>query len=202
MKRRMGVATPSAVVGYGEPIWKVEQLRVPIARLRFHHDLALDQKVPAVVLQLERRLGMEPLVSAVSEFLAQNPEKPATFEELFEVLELRTGEDLSSFFHDYFNTGSLPQLRLVDVRSLPHRGGWEVTGAVQNLATGSVNCPVVLRTDGPELRRNFDVPANGRVEFSFEVESAPQVVILDPDELCLRLSGGGGTGGERATLQR
>ena len=144
---------------------------------------------------------METLVAAVAEYLARETEDAATAEELFELLEAHSGEDLDSFFNDYFTNGYLPQLELVDVRSLPRRGGFRITGAVSNKAEGQVECPVVVRTDGPELRQNVFVPGSGRGEFSFETAARPQVALLDPDGLCMRLSGGGGADAERVSLQ-
>lgn len=205
MKRRMGLEPGRAVLGQGLPAWKTPQLSRPLLELSAFHDAALAHKVPAVLLQLERRLGMEHLVAGVSEFLApdtqaRETQDPATVEELFEVLEERTGEDLDRFFADYFTGGALPELALVDVRSRPLRGGFRITGAVQNAADGEVHCPVVLRTQGPELRRTVVVPAEGRVDFAFDVDVRPQMVLLDPDGVCLRRFGGGGTGGERVPL--
>lgn len=202
MKRRMGVAGGSAVLGQGMPEWSVLQFKRPLLGLHPYHGIALAHKVPAVVLQLERRVGMDALVGAVAEFLARDTDEPATAEELFEVLETRTGEDLDTFFDDFFVNGYLPELSLVDVTSLPRRGGFRVTGAVQNKAEGEVYCPVVVRTDGPELRRTVVVPSKGRAQFTFDVDAQPQVAILDPDGLCLRLFGGGGQNAERVALQR
>ena len=201
MKLRMGVARHSAVLGEGMPQWRVVQLKRPLLGLHPYEGLALAQKVPAVVLQLERRVGMDPLVAAVAEFLARTTEERATAEELFELLEQHSGQDLDGFFDDYFVSGSLPELSLVDVRVVPRRGGFRVTGAVANAVGGEVQCPVVLRTDGPELRWVVDVPGQGRGEFSFDVEARPQVAILDPDGTCLRLFGGGGRNAERVSLQ-
>lgn len=201
MKLRMGVARDSAVLGERLPQWSVGQLRRPLLDLHPYHGFALGHKVPAVVMQLEQRVGMDALVAGVADFLARDTEEWATAKELFEHLEVHSGEDLDDFFEDYFTHGGLPELSLADVRVLPRRGGFRVTGAVVNAAEGAVRCPVVLRTDGPELRRTVDVPARGSGEFSFDVDARPQVAILDPDGLCLRLFGGGGRDGERVSLQ-
>ena len=201
MQLRMGVGRSSAVLGERLPQWSVVQLKRPLLDLHPYHGVALGHKVPAVVLQLERRVGMDALVAAVADFLRRDTEDFATAEELFELLEAHSGQDLDRFFDDFFINGALPELSLVDVRVLPRRGGFRVTGAVANTAEGAVQCPVVVRTDGPELRRTVDVPGNGRGEFSFDVDARPQFAVLDPDGLCLRLFGGGGRNAERVSLQ-
>lgn len=201
MKLRMGVGRESAVLGEQIRQWDAVQLTRPLLDLHPYHGFALGQKVPAVVLQLERRVGMDTLVAAVAEFLGRDTNDWATAEELFDLLEAHSGQDLDGFFDDYFTNGALPELSLVDVRVLPRRGGFRVIGAVANAVDGAVQCPVVLRTDGPELRRTVDVPGRGRGEFVFDVDVRPQVAILDPDGLCLRLFGGGGRNAERVSLQ-
>ncbi|MDA8021363.1 MAG: hypothetical protein MPN21_28375, partial [Thermoanaerobaculia bacterium] len=201
MKRRMGVAKRNAILGQGKPAWYAVQLKRPLLGLHPYHGIALAHKVPAVVLQLERRVGIDTLVAAVADLLSRETEDAATAEELFELLEARSGEDLDGFFQDFFVNGSLPELSLEDVRVIPRHGGFRVVGAVANAADGQVDCPVVVRTDGPELRQDVIVPSRGRGEFSFDVDVRPQVAILDPQGLCLRLFGGGGMGAEQVPLR-
>lgn len=206
MKRRMGVGRQSAVVGKGLKPWEQSQLHTSLAQARHWHQIFLADKVPALVIELERRVGRERLVAAVAEFLAEGDGaedgEAATFADLFDAIERSTGESLDTFVADFVDGGALPRLQLADTRSVQGRAGWRVEGSVVNKGGGEVHCPVVVRTEGTEVRDTYVVPSAGRVDFAFELASRPQFVVLDPEGLCLRLFGGAGANVERINLIR
>ncbi|MCP4657530.1 MAG: hypothetical protein GY856_19160 [bacterium] len=188
MKRRMGLTKSGAAVSV-RPGWETE-FRKPILDARHGAGTTWNLRLPAVLADLEGRLGREALHAGIEAFLSRKSDRPGTIEELLATLEERTGVALDRFYSDYFTGDALPELRLEEVVAVRDPRGFTVTGNVRNTGTGEVICPVVVKAEIGEAGALVTVDSESATAFSVRTASRPHTVMLDPKRICHRLRQG------------
>ena len=183
--RRMGLDEAGAVV-MGPP-WLAGYITRPFVETDPFNSGVLNIALPAVFAEVEGRLGSATFYRALDTFLTPGETPPATVKDLFDVLSAESGVALERMYADYFETGSLPKLKLDQVTQERRRDGWRVRGELVNSGTGQVECPVVLKTEVGEQGMRVRVDGPSETEFSFETRSRPVRVLLDPQKTCYRL---------------
>lgn len=184
--RRMGLDESGAVLQV-KP-WGTDDLRVPLLIARPEHRDVFDRRLPAVMAELEHRIGSNHLYSAIEAFLARQDGPPGTIEELFEGFEAHSGVSLERFYNDHFVESTLPYLRLEDVRRKDLGGGqWETIGSLRNQGSGESICPLLVSTETTVERLVVTVDSLSSTPFSLQTSSPPLGVTLDPQKTCLRM---------------
>jgi hypothetical protein len=149
-------------------------------------ELGWCERLPAVLGEVERRVGQHALQEGFAEFLNAKGERRGTVKELLDRIGRISGVSLERIYSDYFTGRALPVLTLDDVHFRKTATEWDVTGSVKNLASGEAICPVVLRTDlGSE---SVDVTVDGGKSTPFRISTSarPASLMLDPDGVCYR----------------
>lgn len=190
MIRRMGLDGGRGATVSGKP-WLRQVLVVPILSAKQGQDLIWRRRLPAVLAQIESRLGGDHFYAGIESFLSAagktpGDETPGTIEELFAELERRSGISLQRTYDDHFTGGALPILRLEEVSSAKQNGGWRVDGLLRNTGTGEAVCPVIVKTEVAELKLTVTVDSETASPFSVATESRPHTVLLDPELTCYR----------------
>lgn len=183
--RRMGLDEQGAVITIAP--WDVGSIQVPILGAPPEFLGIYQKRLPAVLAEAEHRVGSHRFYDAVDGFLDSSQEVPGTVEELFDVLQERSGVDLEGFFRQHFLEGHLPNLRLVNVQRQALEGQrWEVRGALANAGAGQAVCPIVVMTETHEERVVVQIDDHGEIPFSITTLSEPLRVVLDPQRTCFR----------------
>lgn len=140
-----------------------------------------------LVSGLGHLMGEETLRQAVDEVLSREPERPATRQELYAVLERRGGPEARRFIADNLLAGGIaePVLDAVELRQTGE--GWQVTGRVQNRGDALARCRVVLATDLGPVETLVRAEPGGASPFVLTSRRRPLTVFLDPERECHRL---------------
>lgn len=185
MLRRMGLARQQDAVVASAP-WLDLQLATPLLEGP-EHSLALwVHRLPAVLADLEARLGSQQLFDGFEKFLSRGGEA-GTVEELLAVLEEEAGVSLERFYRDFIAGSAVPRLTLESVESRREERGYRVTGQVKNSGTGEVICPVLVKTETGAIRVMVTVDSASAAPFDVRTTSRPHTVELDPGGTCHRL---------------
>ncbi|MEM1204666.1 MAG: hypothetical protein AAGN66_15665 [Acidobacteriota bacterium] len=185
MVRRMGLGDPHPATVAARP-WEIESLSVPVLEAPRGMQLMWGTKLPALVADLEGRVGRDRLVEAVERFLS-NSELGSDARSLIGVIEAQSGVPLTRFYEDYFERGSLPTLYLEDVGVERVGDRWRVRGRLHNEGTGQSVCQIVLKSELREHPRTLTADDGESVGFEFDIEDRPLSLQLDPRRICHRL---------------
>ena len=184
MLRRMGLAQGGAAVS--GPPWLPIGLRRPILDAHSENGYIWEHRLPAVLVEIESRVGSDNFYAGIESFLASSSTSPGTIEELFADLEARSDLSLERFYQDHFRGSALPNLRLVDVRAQRLDDHWIVEGKLRNTGTGESICPVVVKTEIAERVLRVRVDSESASPFSVRLGTRPHTVVLDPKQTCYR----------------
>ncbi len=185
MIRRMGLDSGRGATVSGPP-WLRQWLGTPILSAQSGHRYIWDHRLPAVLAEIEGRLGGDNVYGGIESFLAADGEQPGTVEELLAAVEARAGVSLERTYQDHFLGRALPMLRLEDVRSRRLGDGWMVEGMVRNTGTGQSICPVIVKTEISEVALTVTVDSESASSFATHVAARPHTVLLDPERTCYR----------------
>jgi hypothetical protein len=185
-KRQLGLGPPTGAVVpafTGGPhhmlvaAWDAEFHAVEFWELRF----------PALVAELESRVGRQALRRSLEEILDPSRPGPWSPVDLFADLEESTGVSLEQYLLDYYEGASLPELAFANVvfRQTPS-GTWLVTGQLTNKGSGYATCPVVVVTATGSAMTTVNVGSGEEAAFRISSNHTPQYVALDPDNSCHR----------------
>lgn len=175
-----------------EPHRGVEQ---PIVGAPPWADGVWGSKLPALLVDLEARVGSKPFHDAIDDYTADPGAPPGSVRTLVDAIALRSSVPLDRFFEDFLAGGKLPYLDLVDVRTRKAGDLWRVSGGVRNKGTGEVICPVVLRTDLDSSTTSVRVGTLETARFELETRYHPRALLLDPRGVVFR-------GMERGTVSQ
>ncbi len=199
MIRRMGLDRGRGATVSGKP-WIQQALKVPILDADSRKRYIWKLRLPAILAELESRIGGEHFYAGIESFLAAAGDQPGSIEELLAELEKRSGLSLQRTYQDHFKGSALPLLRLEDVHSVRHGSQWEVEGKLRNTGTGEANCPVIIKTEVSELRLMVTVDSETATTFKSRTGVRPHTVLLDPEETCYRFQFKTAPALERANL--
>ncbi len=184
MLRRMGLVERGATVS--GPPWMQVGLKTPILVAQPGFGMVWKHRLPAVMVEIESRLGSGNLYAGIESFLAKTGGEPGTIKELFAELESRSGVSLERLYEDHFEGNALPMLRLADVSSRREDDRWVVHGTLRNTGTGESICPVIVKTELTEHVLRLSVDSESDTPFSLSVANRPHTVVLDPEGTCYR----------------
>ena len=87
-----------------------------------------------------------------------------------------------AFVDQWFFSMTLPEFRLSDVAIQESGAGWEVTGVLENVGTGTVEVTVGVEAEGTGSRTVRVQAAQERpTPFSITMDRRPTNVVVDPD---------------------
>ncbi|MGD8971128.1 MAG: hypothetical protein PVG01_06940, partial [Desulfobacterales bacterium] len=129
-----------------------------------------------------RRLGEEAFWGALRDIYQKYLFRPASWQQLRESFERRSGSDLTVFFRQWVDRSGAPLPALEDVAAVPAGSGWSVTGAVSQATTDfDFNVPLVLESAaGAAVVRRIDVGAE-KTPFIMDATDPPVALTVDPD---------------------
>jgi len=182
---RLGQVPATRAVLIGREYGRTDA-RTPLLQAEAWTRIIWDDRLPAILLDIEHRVGATAFAAGVEEFLRAADQGPGSSRELLERVGRRGGVSLEGVYRDVFVAASLPELELVDVSFRRVQSDWEVTGAVHNRGTGEAFCPVILRTELDPVSTSLSVAAAATVPFRLRTSYRPRTLLLDPDSLCFR----------------
>ncbi len=185
MIRRMGLDGDRGATVSGKP-WIRQALAVPILSAKPAQFYIWRQRLPAVLAEIEGRVGSDNLFAGIESFLATRGDEPGTIEELLAAVEARAGISLERTYQDHFLGSALPMLRLEDVGARRQGGGWVVEGKMVNTGTGQSICPVIVKTEISEQLLTVTVDSESATTFIARTDRRPHTVLLDPERTCYR----------------
>jgi hypothetical protein len=97
------------------------------------------------------------------------------------LLEKQYHRDLQWFFDDWvYHDRGLPDFRVASVFSTPiPAGGFLVTVEIENLGSAGAEVPIILKTEGAELRKRLAVRGKSKASVRIETQSAPTDVTVN-----------------------
>lgn len=197
MLRRMGLAEDfRAAISVRAGFLSV--FKTPLLEARSMSYVSWDRRLPAVLVDLENRVGSTALHDGIEAFLGASSTKPGEFRDLLRGIEERAGTSLERFYEDYFTGHALPSLRFEEVSTRRDVDGFRVVGRVRNTGTGEAVCPIFVKGETSDRQLILTVDGGDAVAFSVVLDSRPHTVLLDPEGVCHRLQ----TLGSAALLER
>ncbi|MEM7586428.1 MAG: ABC transporter permease [Acidobacteriota bacterium] len=185
MVRRMGLDKGGGAAVSAKP-WVQQALKKPILEATLRNRYIWRLRLPALLVELESRVGGEQFYAGIESFLAADSEQPGTFEELLAELERRSGVSLQRTYEDHFQGQALPLLRLEDVSAVRRDRQWLIEGKLRNTGTVEANCPLIIKTELSEMRLMVTVDSETATTFSVRSSVRPHTVLLDPEKTCYR----------------
>ena len=189
MIRRMGLDGGRGATVSGKP-WLRQALRRPILSIKdaygYGYGVISRHRMPAVLAEIEGRVGGDNLYAGIESFLATDGDEPGTIEELLAAVEAKAGVSLERIYQDHFVGSALPMLRLEDVHSQRQVDGWVVAGKMRNTGTGQSICPVIVKTEISERMLMVTADSESATPFSVHTDRRPHTVLLDPQHTCYR----------------
>jgi hypothetical protein len=139
-------------------------------------------KCAMVFHMLRRHIGEESFWGALRDIYRKYLFRPASWQQLRQSFERRSGTDLKLFFHQWVERSGAPLPALEDVAAVPAGNGWSVTGAVSQATTDfDFNVSLVLESSaGAAIVRRLDVGAE-KTPFALNVTGRPVALTVDPD---------------------
>ncbi len=139
-------------------------------------------KCAMVFHMLRRRLGEEVFWGALRDIYQKHLFQPASWQQLREGFERRSGADLGTFFRQWVDRGGAPLPALEDVAAQPTGSGWSVTGSVSQAGPEFVfSVPLVLQSEvGAAAVRKLAVTEK-KAPFVLEAKGRPAALTVDPD---------------------
>lgn len=184
MMQRMGVARQKDATVGGQP-WLKQILAEPLIATEKRGGELWRVRLPAVLIDLENRVGSRALYGALDRFLAAGG-PPGTVEELLALVEEESGVDLERFYRDFAAGPAMPELRLAGVEWRRQGRDFRVTGRVENHGTGEVVCPLLVKTELGTIKTVVTVGEKAPAAFDVSVTARPHTVHLDPEGTCHR----------------
>jgi hypothetical protein len=139
-------------------------------------------KCAMVFHMLRRHIGEEAFWGALRDIYQKYLFRPASWQQLRESFERRSGTDLNLFFRQWVEHSGAPLPALEGVAAVPAGSGWSVTGAVSQATTGfDFEVSLVLESSaGTAIVRRLDVGAE-KTPFVLNATGRPVALTVDPD---------------------
>jgi hypothetical protein len=163
---------------------------LPLARFMSRTDpvsKAVGYDKGAMVFHMLRRtIGEGPFWGALRDIYRERLFRPASWDDLRQAFEKRSGLTLETFFEQWVNRKGAPKIRLEEISSTRHSDVWTIAGQVSQ--------------DRPFFKSEFDLMLEAGQEpvvhsvplseesapFEFRVASSPRQLTLDPEYHMLR----------------
>ncbi|HEY5610292.1 MAG TPA: hypothetical protein VIL97_03725, partial [Thermoanaerobaculia bacterium] len=149
---------------------------------------AYRQRLPAVLADIENRVGSRLFDDAIEQFINTRSAVPATARDFVSAIERESGVSLETMWRDYFVGDGVPQLTLDGVEFTRRGDEWIVTGSLRNKGIGEARCPLVLRTDFESAQTIVTVDTNASRPFTLRTPYHPRTLQLDPENVCYRFA--------------
>ena len=139
-------------------------------------------KCAMVFHMLRRFIGEEAFWGALRDIYQKYLFRPASWQQLRESFERRSGTDLNVFFRQWVDRSGAPLPALEDVAAMPAGSGWSVTGAVSQATSDfDFNVSLVLEAAaGAAVVRRLDVGGK-KAPFVLDATGLPVALTVDPD---------------------
>jgi hypothetical protein len=139
-----------------------------------------------ILHMLGQLIGEEKLQHVIKTWFNQNRDQTATSAALVALVEKESGEDYRWFFRQWLESTGVPEFR-VDYRVFRRReGGFLVRGqAQQEHEMFRMPMDVLVETKGQPEKKHLNFVGKS-TPFTFETETMPLRVVLDPDGKILR----------------
>ncbi len=187
MLRRMGVSQQQDATLAAAPPWIRSVLEKPLLEADASNGLLWNRRLPAVLIDLESRVGSRQLFDGIEAFLNASGGEPGTIEELIATLEEASGVELDRFLQDFILGVAVPELELAGVEATRVSNGFRVNGRVRNTGTGEVVCPVLVKTEVGTVAIRVTVGSESDTAFDVRTTTRPHTLLLDPEGTCHRL---------------
>ena len=149
---------------------------------------AVVAKKGAVILHMLRWVvGEDAFFQGLRQFVTAYAGKPATTDELRQVFEQVSGQDLTGFFIQWLEAPGTPEFK-ADYAVYRTSKGFRVVGKIkQDLDTFRMPVQVRIETDGEPVVRRIEVVGTSS-DFIVETFGRPRSVTVDPDSRVLRFN--------------
>jgi hypothetical protein len=135
---------------------------------------------------LRRRIGEDAFWGALRDIYREKLFQPASWDDLRDAFERRSGQALGDFFDQWVKRKGAPQVRLEEVRNEPAPGGEAVTGhVVQEKPIFTAEMELALETRDGRVDQTIRLSEASR-RFEFRGVSEPKQMAIDPDCHTLR----------------
>lgn len=202
MAQRMGLGRPDGATITGR-VWDRPNAGTPILSSWSGNRMVFETKLPALVADIEARVGSARLGEAIEAMLASDHPEPATVDELLAEITAVADFDAASHYGFYFREIGFPRLRMrgIEVRST-ESGGYRVEGLLINEGQGPASCEIVVRGETHEARQRLEIVGAGEAPISIEIAEEPHTAALDPEKECFRWVDRGSDRVDRIPLTR
>jgi len=172
------------LVNYGAYVNSVNEF--PLSEFRSRTDLASRAigygKSAMVFHQLRTMTGDETFFRALKDFVEGRQFKVTSWDDIRDAFALRTGRDLSPFFHRWVTENGLIEIRVENPKVRRKGGKFELTMEVERKNSDLVvELPLtILFLQGSEKKKSVTLDA-ARQEITLLVDEEPAYVVFDSD---------------------
>jgi len=134
---------------------------------------------------LRHKLGDEAFVLGLHRLYRQYQFKQAGFDDLQQVFQTVSDDDLSSFFRQWIQHSGAPALQLADVTVVKDKVGWRLSGTLKQIQGGDayqLTVPVAVTLEAQEGAFQTNLVLNNKQQlFSLKLADKPMRLDIDPE---------------------
>ncbi len=134
---------------------------------------------------LRQKLGDEVFISGLQRFYRQYQFKQAGFDDLQQVFQRLSNDDLTLFFRQWLQRTGAPALQLTDVTVKKDNNAWLLQGVLQQIQAGEsyqLTVPVAVTLEGyDEAYQTHLILAKKQQTFSLKLPAKPLRLDIDPE---------------------
>ncbi len=161
----------------------------PLTEFRARHSSATQAvgygKSLMLFHMLRRTLGDETFIAGLRAFYRDHLFQSAGFAELEKSFRQVAGADLTPFFRQWLQRIGAPSLRLVEARTEPTEGGFNLQAVIEQTQDGPpyrLRIPLAISLEGESQVRSWEVELDQvRQKFEIRLPSRPLRLDLDPE---------------------
>ena len=171
----------SALTNDSVPVFRAASLE----EFSLEYDAVVAKKGAMVLHMLRWVIGDDPFFQGLRQFATTYAGKQATTDDLRQVFEQVSGQDLSGFFIQWLESPGTPEFK-ADYAVYRTSKGFRIVGQIkQDLDIFRMPVELRIETDGEPVVRRIEVVGTAS-DFIVETFGRPRTVTVDPDSRVLR----------------
>jgi hypothetical protein len=138
---------------------------------------------------LREEMGDDQFFKTLKQFASNYQGGHVTMSDFINTCKLVTGKDWTKFFNEWcFNSG-VPDYQVENLESEQFGSIWDTKVVIKNVGSATITCPLELRMEDENDRKNFRVEPGEVKTMKFITMSKVKEVIVDPDHRTYQGSG-------------
>ena len=138
---------------------------------------------------LKMEMGQEQFFKVLKYFASEYQGGHVTMSDFINTCGQITGKDWKKFFDEWCFSAGVPDYRVEEFSSEQFGSMWETKVVIKNVGSAMITCPLELRMENDNERRNFRIEPGEIKTLTFFTLAEVKEVVIDPDHRTYQGSG-------------